>query len=152
MTGFARHLFLYETLCWNFTCIFDSVDSPYCVGNLHQISLGPTFLLVRNFITARCAIVIGTSLLLILNSINWGEGRVWWWGEEGPHSPPHCRTRSLPKHAHSLVATDRSWFIFDLPSYLTETIPTGMFCHHLMMGDNRHKQKLDILYVSILVH
>jgi len=48
---FARHLFLHETLCQNFTCVFDSVYSPYCARNLRQISLGPTFSLVRNFIT-----------------------------------------------------------------------------------------------------
>ena len=71
--------------CQNFTCIFDSVDSPYCARNLRQISLGPTFSLVRNFITTHCAIVIGTSFSLILNSTNWGEGRVWQRGEEGPH-------------------------------------------------------------------
>ena len=106
-----------NSLCQNFTCVFDSVDSLYCVHNLHQISLRP-FLLIKNFITTCCAIVIGTSLLLILNSTNWGEGRVWWQGEEGAHSPPHHRTRSLPNHAHSLVATDRGRFIFDLPTYL----------------------------------
>jgi hypothetical protein len=39
------------------------------------------------------------------------------------------------------------------PTYLIEeTTPTGKFCSHLMMGDNRHKQKLDILYVSFLVY
>ena len=51
-----------NSLCQNFTCVFDSVDSPYCARNLRQISLGPTFSLVRNFITTRCAIVIGTPL------------------------------------------------------------------------------------------
>jgi len=107
-----------NSLCKNFTCVFDSVDSLYCACNLRQISLGPTFSLVRNFITTRCAILIGTSLSLILNSSNWGEGRVWQWGEEGPHTPPHRRTRSLPNCAHSLVATDRGRFIFDLPTYL----------------------------------
>jgi len=56
-----------NSLCQNFTCVFDSVDSPYCACNLCQISLGP-FSLVRNFITTHCAIVIGTSLSLILNS------------------------------------------------------------------------------------
>jgi hypothetical protein len=35
-----------------------------------------------------------------------------------PHSPPQRRTRSLPNHAHSLVATDRGRFIFDLPTYI----------------------------------
>ena len=63
-----------HSLCQNFTCVIDSVDSPYCARNLRQISLGPKFSLVRNFITTRCAIVIGTSLSLILNSSNWGEG------------------------------------------------------------------------------
>ena len=61
-----------NSLCQNFTCVFDSIDSPYCARNLHQISLCPTFLLVRNFITS-CTVVIGTSLTLILNSTNWGE-------------------------------------------------------------------------------
>jgi len=51
-----------NSLCQNFTCVFDSVDSPYFVRNLCQISLGSTFSLVRNFITTRCAIVIGTPL------------------------------------------------------------------------------------------
>ena len=106
----------WNSLCQNFTCVFDSVDSLYCARNLRQISLGPTFSLVRKFITTRCAIVISTSLSLILNSTNLGEGRVWRRGEEGPHSPPHRRTRSLPNRAHSLVATDRGRFIFDLPS------------------------------------
>ena len=63
-----------NSLCQNFTCVFDSVDSLYCARNLRQISLGPTFSLVRNFITTRCAVVTGTSLSLILNSTNWGEG------------------------------------------------------------------------------
>ena len=63
-----------NSLCQNFTCVFDSFDSPYCARNLRQISLGPTFSLVRNFIITRCAVVIGTSLSLILNSTNWGEG------------------------------------------------------------------------------
>ena len=106
-----------NSLCQNFTCVFDSADSPYYARNLRQISLGPTFSLVRNFITTRCAIVTGTSLSLILISRNWGEGRVWRRGEEGPHTPSHLRTRSLPNRAHSLVATDRGRFIFDLPTY-----------------------------------
>jgi len=38
------------------------------------------------------------------------------WGEEGSHTPPHRRTRSLPNRAHSLVATDRGRFIFGLPT------------------------------------
>ena len=84
-----------NSLCQNFTCVFDSVDSPYCARNLRQISLDPTFSLVRNFITTCCAIVIGTSPSLILNSTNWGGGRVLRRGEEGPYSPPHHRTRSF---------------------------------------------------------
>ena len=57
-----------NSLCQNFTCVFDSVDSPYCARNLRQISLGPTFSLIRNFITTSCEIVIGTFFSLILNS------------------------------------------------------------------------------------
>ena len=76
-----------NSLCQNFTCVVYSVDSTYCARNLRQISLGPTFSLVRNFITKSCAIVIGTSLALILNSTNCEEGRVWRRSEEGLHSP-----------------------------------------------------------------
>jgi hypothetical protein len=50
---------------------------------------------VRNFITTRCAIVIGTSLLLILNSTNCVERSVRLRVEEGPHTPPPHRTRSF---------------------------------------------------------
>ena len=50
--------------------------------HLKNISLR-TLLISRP--STRCAIVIGTSLSLILNSANWGEGRVWRRGEEGPH-------------------------------------------------------------------
>jgi len=42
--------------------------------------------------------------------------RVWRRGEEGHQSTPHHRTRSLLNRAHSLVATDRGRFIFDVPS------------------------------------
>ena len=82
----------WNSLCQNFTCVFDSVDSPYCARNLRQISLGPTFSLVRNFITTHCATVIGTSLSPILNSTIWGEGRVVsarLRGSPLPTTPPH---------------------------------------------------------------
>ena len=67
---------LRNSLCQNLSCVFDSVDFPYCARNLRQISLGQTFSLVRSFITTRCAVVIDTSLSLIFDSTNWGEGRV----------------------------------------------------------------------------
>jgi hypothetical protein len=84
---FARHLFLHETLYARISLVFDSVDSPYCARNLRQISLGPTFSLARNFITTRCATVIGTALLFILIPTNCGEGRVRLQVEEGLHNP-----------------------------------------------------------------
>jgi hypothetical protein len=101
----------------NFTCVFNSVESPYCASNLRQISLGPTFSLARNFITTRCATVIGTALSLILIPTNCGEGRVQLRVEEGLHTPPQHRSGSLSNRAHRLVATDRGRFIFDPPTY-----------------------------------
>ena len=76
----------------NFTCVFDSVDSPYCARNLHQISLGPTLSLVRNFITTRCEIVIGTSLSLIFNPNTGGDGlsgTARWGGSPHITTPTH---------------------------------------------------------------
>jgi hypothetical protein len=114
-----------NSLCQNSTCVFDSVDSPYCARNLHQISLDPTFSLARNFITTRCATVICTALSLILIPTNCEEGRVRLRIEKSLHTPPQHRSRSQPNRAHRLVATDRDRFIFDPPTYIESQSITG---------------------------
>jgi hypothetical protein len=81
-----------NSLCQNFTCVFNSVDSPYCARNIRQISLGPTFWLVSDFITTRCTIVIGTSAPLSRSS---------WFHLTGAKGESDGEVRSVPTPHHN---------------------------------------------------
>ena len=114
---FVRYLFLHETLYARISLASSIVLIPRIVRVIYaKFHWAQRFFPVRNFITSRCAIVTGTSLSRSssyhLTGVK-GESD----GEVRRVPTPHHK-RSLPNRAHSLVATDRGRFIFDLPTYV----------------------------------